>query len=99
MGTGSGQEVTRMLRAWSGGEQAALESLVPVLEKELRAIARHYMRLERPGHTLQTTALVNEAYLRLVDVKQAAWRDREQVWLMRRLTRGRPVDPGTLAAG
>ncbi len=76
MGTGSGQEVTRMLRAWSGGDPAALDALVPILERELHATAGRYMQRERPGHTLQTTALVNEAYLRLVDVKQADWRDR-----------------------
>ncbi len=76
MGTGSGQDVTLMLRAWGVGDQAALDLLIPILEKELHAIARRYMRLENPGHTLQTTALVNEAYLRLVDVKQANWNDR-----------------------
>ncbi len=76
MGTGSGQDVTRMLRAWGGGDQAALDLLIPILEKELHAIARRHMRLENPGHTLQTTALVNEAYLRLVDVKQTNWHDR-----------------------
>ncbi len=76
MRTGGGEDVTGLLRAWGGGSQAALDSLVPVLEKELHAIARRYMRLENPGHTLQTTALVNEAYLRLVDVKHADWHDR-----------------------
>jgi len=71
-----GQDITTMLRAWGGGDRAALDGLLPILERELHGIARRYMSLEKPGHTLQTTALVNEAYLRLVDVKQANWRDR-----------------------
>jgi RNA polymerase sigma-70 factor, ECF subfamily len=76
MEAGGGLDVTGVLRAWSGGDQTALERLVPILDKELHAIARRYMRREKPGHTLQATALVNEAYLRLVDVSQASWHDR-----------------------
>ncbi|MDT7690576.1 MAG: hypothetical protein QOE46_3335 [Acidobacteriota bacterium] len=69
-------EITRLLIAWSDGDQMALESLVPLIEQELHRIARHYMRKENPGHTLQTTALVNEAYFRLVDQKSVRWQNR-----------------------
>ena len=58
--------VTQLLRAWSNGDQSALEALVPLVEAELRRLARGYMARERRGHTLQTTALVNEAFIRLV---------------------------------
>ncbi len=68
--------VTDLLAAWSSGDGSALERLLPVAERELRQIARRYMRQERPGHTLQTTALVNEAYLRLVDQTRTEWRNR-----------------------
>jgi RNA polymerase sigma factor (TIGR02999 family) len=68
--------VTKLLRAWEGGDQQALERLTPLVYNELRRIARRYMARERPGHTLQATALVNEAYLRLVDAKEMGWRDR-----------------------
>jgi len=73
--TNSG-EVTGLLKAWSQGDASALDRLTPLLYEELRRLARAYMRQERAGHTLQTTALVNEAYLRLVDVKAVAWQDR-----------------------
>jgi RNA polymerase sigma-70 factor (ECF subfamily) len=69
-------EVTVLLRAWSQGNQDALERLTPLVYNELHRMARRCMRNERSGNTLQTTALVNEAYLRLVDVKAAAWQDR-----------------------
>src|SRR5437763_15944088 len=69
-------EITQLLRAWSGGDQAALDRLVPLVYGELRRVARRYMRRERPGHSLQTTALVNEVYLRLVDVSNLQWQDR-----------------------
>jgi RNA polymerase sigma factor (TIGR02999 family) len=73
-------EVTVLLRAWSQGDPAALEQLTPLVYQELHRMARRYMRQERAGNTLQTTALVNEAYLRMVDtkgaVKGAAWQDR-----------------------
>lgn len=69
-------EVTRMLNAWRGGDAAALEGIMPVLYEELKKIARHHMRRERAGHTLQSSALVNEAYLRLVDVRFVEWKDR-----------------------
>lgn len=69
-------EVTRLLLAWSDGDQAALEKLVPLVYDELHRLAGHYMSGERPGHTLQTTALVNEAYLRLVEWRQVRWQNR-----------------------
>jgi RNA polymerase sigma factor (TIGR02999 family) len=69
-------QVTALLRAWSTGDEHALEQLVPLVEAELRRLARGYMGRERPGHTLQATALVNEAFLRLVDAKNVHWRDR-----------------------
>jgi len=73
---GPSAEITQLLRAWGNGDQAALERLTPVVYDELRRMARRYMRREREGHTLQTTALVNEAYLRLVDVTHVNWQGR-----------------------
>jgi len=69
-------EVTQLLRAWSGGDESAFEKLVPLVYEELHQLAHHYMVRERPGHTLQTSALVNEAYLRLIDASQVAWESR-----------------------
>lgn len=71
----SPRELTQLLIDWSKGDQAALDKLVPYVYDELRRLARHYMRRERPGHTLQTSALVNEAYLRLVD-QSVSWANR-----------------------
>lgn len=71
----SPRELTQLLIDWSKGDQAALDKLVPYVYDELRRLARHYMRRERPGHTLQTSALVNEAYLRLVD-QTVSWENR-----------------------
>src|SRR5579871_6688848 len=68
--------VSLLLRAWSEGDQTALEKLAPIVYDELHALAQRYMRRERPGHSLQTTALVNEAYMRLVDYKSMQWQDR-----------------------
>jgi RNA polymerase sigma factor (TIGR02999 family) len=65
-----------LLRAWSRGDSRAFEQLVPVVESELRQMARAYMARERPDHTLQTTALVNEAYVRLIDASRVPWNDR-----------------------
>ena len=77
MGTGSHRgEVTELLRAWGAGDQQALHRLTPLVYQELRRIARRYMARERPNHTLQATALVNEAYLRLIDAKGVSWHDR-----------------------
>lgn len=69
-------DVTGLLHAWRDGDRESLNRLMPILEEELRRIATHYMRLERGNHTLQTTALVNEAYLRLVDVNRVQWQNR-----------------------
>ena len=69
-------EITVLLKAWGGGDSTALDRLAPVVYEELRRMARRYMRNERTGHSLQTTALVNEAYLRLVDMRTVSWRDR-----------------------
>ncbi len=69
-------EVTRLLRAWGGGDKAALDRLAPLVYEELRHIARRHMQRQKPGVTLQATALVNEAFLRLVDVSTATWQDR-----------------------
>ena len=69
-------EVTQLLIDWSGGDKAAFEKLVPLVHAELRRVARRYMVGERAGHTLQATALVNEAYLRLVDQNRIRWQNR-----------------------
>lgn len=69
-------DISKLLRAWSDGDQSALNGLTPIVYEELRRLAHHYMERERPGHTLQTTALVNEAYMRLVDYKRMQWQDR-----------------------
>ena len=72
----SSHEVTRLLKAWSAGDEQALEKLTPLVYRQLHQIAQRYMAGERSGHTLQTTALVNEAYLRLVDCGKVNWQDR-----------------------
>ena len=84
------KEVTQLLIAWSNGEEDALEKLVPLIYDELRRIARRYMKREPAGHTLQTTALVNEAYLRLIEQKGMKWQNRAHFFaisaqLMRRI--------------
>jgi RNA polymerase sigma factor (TIGR02999 family) len=83
-------EVTGLLRAWSGGDQAALDRVAAVVYRELHLMAHRYMKNERSGNTLQTTALVNEVYLRLVDVKNVDWQHRAQFFaisaqMMRRI--------------
>jgi RNA polymerase sigma-70 factor (ECF subfamily) len=83
-------QVTRLLLAWSQGQSAALEELVPLVHGELKRLAHHYMAGQHPGHTLQTTALVNEAYLRLVDCSRVRWQNRAHFFavsaqLMRRI--------------
>lgn len=72
----SSDEVTRLLRDWGNGNQQALEKLVPLIYSELRQIAHKCLYRERPGHTLQTTALVHEAYLKLIDQRDARWQNR-----------------------
>src|SRR3954452_11490758 len=69
-------EITGLLAQWSKGDRAALDKLFPLVFEELRRLANRYMRREKPGHTLQTTALVNEAYLRLVDQRNVQWQNR-----------------------
>jgi RNA polymerase sigma factor (TIGR02999 family) len=76
MTTPTPQDVTQLLLAWSDGDEAAFEKLVPMVEAELHRLAQRYLYQERPGHTLQPTALVNEAYLRLMDWKSVGWQDR-----------------------
>ena len=72
----SSQPLTQLLLAWRQGDQAALEQLVPLVYQELRRLARRYMAGQRPGHTLQASALVNEAYMRLIDCQLVNWKDR-----------------------
>jgi RNA polymerase sigma factor (TIGR02999 family) len=72
----STHEVTQLLLAWSDGDHTALDKLTPLVYEELRRMAHRYMSHERPGHTLQTTALVNEAYLRLVNREAVQWQNR-----------------------
>jgi len=86
----STQQVTELLLAWRQGEESALEKLTPLVYEQLRRLAHRYMRGERAAHTLQTTALVNEAYLRLIDGQQVKWQDRAHFFavsarLMRRI--------------
>jgi RNA polymerase sigma-70 factor, ECF subfamily len=83
-------QVSGLLRAWSGGDRDALDKLTPIVYDELHRLARRYMRRERTGHILQTTALVNEAYMRLVDYKSMKWQNRAHFFavsaqLMRRI--------------
>src|SRR5438552_14716030 len=83
-------EVTRLLIEWEHGNKAALDQLMPLVYDELRRLAAHYLQQERSGHTLQPTALVNEAYLRLVDQRNVDWRNRAQFFglaaqMMRRI--------------
>ena len=93
MATASRENVTGLLLAWAAGDRAALEKLVPAVYQELHRLARRAMARERPGHALQTTALVHEAYLRLIESSRVHWHDRAHFFavsaqLMRRI----PVD-------
>lgn len=86
----SSHEVTQLLIDWSRGNRSALDRLIPLIDRELHRLAHHYMRRENPGHTLQTTALVHEAYLRLVEQKRVHWKNRGHFFalaaqLMRRI--------------
>src|SRR5262245_60240403 len=86
----SPDDITRLLRAWSEGDEEALEKLTPVVYRELYHLAARYLGTERQGHTLQATALVNEAYLRLIDWKNVHWQNRAHFFavsaqLMRRV--------------
>ena len=82
--------ITDLLRQWSAGDQRALDQVTPLVYEELRHQAARYLRRERPGHTLQTTALINEAYLRLIDAREVHWQSRTHFFaiaanLMRRV--------------
>jgi RNA polymerase sigma factor (TIGR02999 family) len=86
----SPEEVTRMLQEWSSGDRTALDKLIPLVYDELRRLAHHYMQRERASHTLQTTALVNEVYVRLIDQRNVGWKNRAHFFaisakLMRRI--------------
>jgi RNA polymerase sigma factor (TIGR02999 family) len=88
--TPSPREVTQLLVDWSNGDQAALDKLIPLVYEELHRMAKRHIGRERPGHTLQTTALVNEAYLRLIDQRSVRWQNRAHFFsiaarLMRRI--------------
>ena len=90
MTTHSPKEITRLLVAWNDGDESALAGLTPLIYEELHRLAHHYMNGERVGHTLQTTALVNEAYVRLIDWKNVRWQNRAHFFavsaqLMRRI--------------
>ena len=90
MTTHSPKEITRLLVAWGDGDESALAELTPLVHEELHRLAHHYMSGERAGHTLQTTALVNEAYVRLIDWKHVRWQNRAHFFgvsaqLMRRI--------------
>jgi RNA polymerase sigma-70 factor (ECF subfamily) len=76
LGDAARGDITALLEAWREGDQTALEKLTPIVYKELHRLAGRYMRGERPGHSLQTTDLVNEAYMRLVDYKRMHWQNR-----------------------
>ncbi|QQS42261.1 MAG: sigma-70 family RNA polymerase sigma factor [Acidobacteriota bacterium] len=98
------QDLTQLLRLWSEGDRAALDELAPIVHAELHRIARRHMARERGGHTLQTTALVNEAFVRLIDWKNAKWNNRAHFFgvaagMMRRIlvdfARKRPKKDGT----
>ncbi|HTA23409.1 MAG TPA: sigma-70 family RNA polymerase sigma factor [Terriglobales bacterium] len=90
MATSQARDITQLLRVWGGGDEQALERLTPLVYDELRKAARRQMARERDGHTLQTTALINEVYLRLVDLDGVGWQDRAHFFaicarLMRRI--------------
>ena len=90
MKTVSSNEVTQLLLAWGNGDKEALNKLIPLVQEELHRLAARHMRREKPGHTLQTTALVNEAYCKLIDQKNVRWQNRAHFFgiaaqLMRRI--------------
>ena len=90
MGDSPPQEVTQLLLAWRSGDPTALNQLMPLIYQELRRLAHHFMHRERPGHVMQTTALVNEAYLSLIDSSRVKWESRAHFFavagqLMRRV--------------
>jgi RNA polymerase sigma factor (TIGR02999 family) len=97
-------EITQQLRAWSDGDQTALEQLAPLVYAELHRLARGYMRGERGGHVLQSTALIYEAWLRLIDWKAVEWQNRTHFFgvaaqMMRRILVGFARERGTMRGG
>jgi RNA polymerase sigma-70 factor (ECF subfamily) len=97
-------EVTQLLNAWCQGDARALDQLAPLVESELRRVAQAYLSKEEPGHTLQPTALINEAYLRLIEWKTVAWRNRAHFYavaakMMRRVLVNHGVSRGSLKRG
>jgi RNA polymerase sigma-70 factor (ECF subfamily) len=97
-------EITALLVDWSKGDKAALDKLFPMVERELHRLAHSYMRKENPDHTLQTTALVNEAYLRLVDQRNTRWQNRAHFFgiaarIMRRILMNYARDRARLKRG
>jgi len=97
-------DVTGLLLEWCNGDQSALEQLIPLVEKELHRLAHHYMRREQPGHTLQTTALINEAFLRLMGQNRTRWQNRAHFYaiaaqIMRRILLNYARDRNRLKRG
>jgi RNA polymerase sigma factor (TIGR02999 family) len=102
--TPTSREITQLLLAWSDGDKQALDRLVPLVYDELRRLARNYMRKERAGQTLQTTALIHEAYLRLIDADRVQWRNRAHFFgiaarLMRQILVARARERGCQKRG
>jgi RNA polymerase sigma-70 factor (ECF subfamily) len=100
----SPSDITSLLVDWSNGDQSALDKLLPLVEKELHRLAHSYMRRENPDHTLQTTALVNEAYLKLIDQKKTRWQNRAHFFgiaarIMRRILMNYARDQQRLKRG
>lgn len=97
-------DVTELLTKWSNGDQTALEQIIPLVEKELHRLAHNYMRQEHVGHTLQTTALINEAYLRLIGQNRTRWQNRKHFYaiaarIMRRILLSYARDRNRLKRG
>src|SRR5688500_20345382 len=100
----SASEVTQLLVAWSKGDKAAFENLAPLVEAELRQLARAFLGRESAGHTLQPTALINEAYLRLVEWRSVEWQDRAHFFavaakMMRRILVSHAISRGRQKRG
>jgi RNA polymerase sigma factor (TIGR02999 family) len=104
MKTLASKEITELLSAWSNGDQKALDKLIPLVYEELHRLAARYMRRENPGHTLQTSALVNEAYIKLIGQKNVRWQNRAHFFgiaaqLMRRILVDHARTHGALKRG
>jgi RNA polymerase sigma-70 factor (ECF subfamily) len=99
MSTGGPKEITVLLKAWGAGDLSALNRLTALVYDELRRMARRYMRKERAGNTLQTTALINEAYLRLVDAQSVGWQDRAHFFAVSAQVMRRILVDGARARG